>query len=138
VALCVLRRGDEILVFEGCDPSVPERFYRPFGGGVEYGELSRDAVRREMREELGIELLEPRLIATLENIFEYGGEPQHEICFIYEAEPADPAFLELDSPPATEANGERLVSSWRPLSELLEGPSPLYPTGLPELLAARV
>ena len=38
IAICVLRRHDEILVIEGRDESRDLTFYRPLGGGIEFGE----------------------------------------------------------------------------------------------------
>jgi hypothetical protein len=38
VALCVFRNNDGILVFEGYDDVKGETFYRPPGGGIEFGE----------------------------------------------------------------------------------------------------
>jgi ADP-ribose pyrophosphatase YjhB (NUDIX family) len=136
VALWLAMRGDELLVFEGQDASEPRPFYRPLGGGIEFGELSVDAVVREVREELGIELLRPRLLTTLENVFSFEGEQRHEIVFLYLAEPADRAFYGQDRPPAVEADGSRIVTMWRPLSDFRDGSAVLYPEGLLEVLDA--
>jgi diadenosine tetraphosphate (Ap4A) HIT family hydrolase len=50
-ALCVLSRGEEILVGEGHDPDSGRTFLRPPGGEVEFGALAADAQEREGREE---------------------------------------------------------------------------------------
>lgn len=134
VALWLARRGDQVLVFEGVDRVKPETYYRPLGGGVEYGELSRDALVREIGEELGIELVEPRLLATLENVFTLEDELRHEIVFLYEAEPADASFYARDAPEATEANGDRIHTLWLPLDRVRAGAATLYPSGLLEVL----
>jgi len=136
VALWIARRGDEILVFEGWDSTEPGPYYRPLGGGIKFGELSRDAVVREVREELGVELIQPCLITTLENVFTFEGEPRHEIVFLYAGEPADPAFYRQERPPATEADGSRFAAMWRPLSDFRSGAAVLYPVGLLEVLDA--
>ncbi|WP_072482389.1 NUDIX domain-containing protein [Amycolatopsis australiensis] len=52
IVLGVIRRGDALLVFEGRDDVKGETCYRPLGGGIEHGERSEDALRREFREEL--------------------------------------------------------------------------------------
>ncbi len=70
ISLAVIRHDDRILVFEGHDPSRDERFYRPLGGGIESGERAEDAVKRELREEVGAELINVRYIGTLENLFD--------------------------------------------------------------------
>jgi 8-oxo-dGTP pyrophosphatase MutT (NUDIX family) len=134
VALCVLRRGNEVLVLRGFDPTRAGEYYVPVGGGVEYGELSRDAVRRAVREQLGIELGDARLLGILENIFTYAGSLCHEVCFIHEAEALDPAFYARPAPVALQPDGRRLQTEWRPLMAFGNGQSPLYPTGLLHLL----
>ncbi len=63
------------------------------GGGVEPGERIDDALRREVREELGIELasFEPLLFkdAILEKTFPDGSrQPLHMIFLIYRCSPA--------------------------------------------------
>jgi ADP-ribose pyrophosphatase YjhB (NUDIX family) len=73
IALCVIRRGDHLLVEHGFDPVKREHFFRPPGGGIEFGERAVDALRREIREEFGAELAGPRLLGVVENVFRYGG-----------------------------------------------------------------
>ena len=55
LALAVVRRDEELLLAEHYDSAEEYTFYRPIGGGIEFGEHSRDAVRREFREELDVE-----------------------------------------------------------------------------------
>ncbi len=38
LAIGVIRRGDELLVYEGHDASKNKTFYRPLGGGIDFGE----------------------------------------------------------------------------------------------------
>ncbi|MDX3188851.1 hypothetical protein PV458_10640 [Streptomyces sp. MN03-5084-2B] len=47
IVLAVLRRGDALLVFEAHDDVKGETFCRPLGGGIEFGERSIDALKRE-------------------------------------------------------------------------------------------
>ena len=133
-AVCVVRRGDEILVSAASDSVKGETFYGPLGGGVEFGELAADAVRREIREELGAELAEVRLLAVLENIFTYEGRPGHEITFVFLGTFADAALYERDELRWTESDGTLWVARWMPLEHFANGGPPLYPTGLYELL----
>ena len=51
IALCLFRHGSKVLVSDEVDPVSGERFHRPLGGGIEYGESSEEAVIREIREE---------------------------------------------------------------------------------------
>ena len=47
MAICIFRRGREILVVEGWDAIKGRNFYRPLGGEIQYGETSAGAVVRE-------------------------------------------------------------------------------------------
>ena len=136
IAICVIRKDDSIFVFEGRDESKNETFYRPLGGTIEFGEYSLDAVRREMREEVGAELLNLRYLGTLENIFIHERVQGHEIVLIYEADFADPAFYEKDSLTGYEDSGKPFQAMWVPLEQFRKSRSPLYPDGLFRLLEA--
>jgi ADP-ribose pyrophosphatase YjhB (NUDIX family) len=129
----VFWRGDEILVMEGYDPLKRETFYRPLGGGVEFGERVIDALRREMREELGAEIKDVRLLQVMENLFVFDGARGHEIVWMYDATLVDPAFYARDEIVINE-NGTRGRARWKPLSEFAAGRAILYPDGLLELL----
>ena len=55
VVAAIIRRGDEILVFQRTrHQSMPLKWEFP-GGKIEHGEQPRDALRRELDEELGID-----------------------------------------------------------------------------------
>jgi ADP-ribose pyrophosphatase YjhB (NUDIX family) len=85
-SLAIIRRDDgAILVSEDHDPSTGELFHRPLGGSVEFGERAADAATRELREELGAELVDVRLAGVLENLFTFNGEQGHEIVFVFHA-----------------------------------------------------
>ena len=135
IAICVLRRGSEILVFEARDSSANETFYRPLGGGVEFGELGAQAVVREIREEIGAEIVNVRYLATLENIFELEGAPGHEIVLVYEAEFAGSDVYERDAMTGAEDDGAPFDVKWISLEYFRAGKAPLYPDGLLELLS---
>ncbi len=134
LAIGVVRKGDTILVEKGYDPTKDERFFRPVGGGVEFGERSRDAVVRELREELGAEVVNPRLLGVLENIFTFDGEPGHEAVFVYEVDFADRALMDRPVIHGTESDGSRVEAVWKALSDFVPGHPPLYPDGLLDLL----
>lgn len=135
IALAIIRDGDRILVFEGFDPSKGERFYRPLGGGIEFGERGGTALARELREELGAEVTTPRYLATMENIFVYDGKPGHEICLLYETQFVDRHFYALEVLEGREADGSAYRAYWKRLADFADGPYPLYPEGLLALLS---
>ncbi len=136
LVLCIFRKAQQILVHESYDPIKGERFYRPLGGGIEFGEQSRDTAVREMKEELGAEICNLRYLGTIENIFSYNGNPGHEIVLLYEAGFVDSSIYEQESPPAQEIDGSSIKTVWLDLAGLESDDAlPLYPDGLRELLS---
>jgi ADP-ribose pyrophosphatase YjhB (NUDIX family) len=134
IALAVIRRADELLVFEANDPVKGERFARPFGGGIEFGERGADALRREFREELAAELCDIRLLGACEDIFEYLGEPYHEIAFVYETAFADPALYTSERFAVTDVGDPDIPGVWRSPAALAARGVSLYPEELRNLL----
>ena len=135
-AVCVCWRGDSILVAPDHDAVKDETFFGPPGGGIEFGERANDAVRREFREELDVELVELQLRGVLENLFTHNAEPGHEIVFVFEGRLADPALYDQDELIGREGT-QPFVARWIPLEEFaVAGAPPLYPHGLLELLRA--
>jgi ADP-ribose pyrophosphatase YjhB (NUDIX family) len=119
------------------DPSreCPE-FHRLVGGSVELGEWAVDAVVREIGEELGTTLREPRLLGVLENLFVYEGQPGHEIVFLYAGELADPGIIPLDGG-WFQDNGVPMFVEWRAVED--SGHTwPLYPGGVGDLVRSLV
>lgn len=136
IAICIFRHNDHILVAEGYDPVKNEYFYRPLGGGIEFGETSRDTIRREMMEEIHVEVERQSLkyLGTVENIFHFNGAVGHEIVFIYDGVLKDAALYEQALIRGKEANGDDICAVWKSLDDFGEGKLILYPTGLVELL----
>ena len=137
IALCVFRNKDRILVFEGYDTVKGETFYRSLGGGIEFGEKAEDTVRRELMEELNVEVGEVRYLGTLENIFTFNGNSYHEIVMVYDGALVDSGLYEQAVIVGKEANGDDIRATWKSLDEFGEGKSILYPTGLLELLVGK-
>lgn len=132
IALGVIRRHDEILVFEGYDPTKAQSFFRPLGGGINFGERGAEALGRELAEELGADVVEPRYLGTLENLFVYDGRPGHEICLIYEVTFRDRSLYEREQLEGREA-ASSFQAKWKRLSDFQNGDR-LYPEGLIDLL----
>ena len=134
IVLALIWRGEELLVFEGYDRADGGTFYRPLGGGIRFGERSDEALRRELREELGVELVGVRYLRTLENLFVHNGEPGHEIVQLYEATLADPSLYQREHFAVHEDGGLVLTARWMALNEFLGDGPPLVPAGLLPLL----
>ena len=133
LALCLFRHKGRILVSEAHDPVKDQRICRPIGGGIVFGESSSAALAREIREELGAELVNLHFVGTLENIFTYNGSPGHEIVLVYDGEFADRALYERAFIPGVESNGHPFRAEWRRIGSFSPD-LPLYPHGLQEML----
>lgn len=136
IVICVIRDGERIFVSEDAQPDTGEMFYRPLGGGIERGERSADAVVRELREEIGAELVDLRVLGTIENIFAFNGELGHEIVVVYEAQFADRSMYARERIDGWDGvnNKQPFVALWKPMRYFADGHAPLYPDGLFELL----
>jgi ADP-ribose pyrophosphatase YjhB (NUDIX family) len=133
----LIRRGDRILVERGRDEVKNETYYRLLGGTVEFGEKGAESVRRELLEELGAETEVGRLVATIENLFTYEGQPAHEICLVYECALRDQNLDRPDEWQAEERTPGGSVThdvEWRSLESFQRDGEILYPEGLLEVL----
>ncbi len=138
LAICVFRHNNHILVHQGYDQLKKEYFYRPLGGGIEFGETSMDAVCRELMEELNVEVDKESLkyLGTVENIFHFNGLPFHEIIMIYDGALKNSGLYEQASIVGKEAD-EEIEALWKNIDEFGEGKSILYPIGLLDLLISK-
>lgn len=98
LALGLIKRGsEEILVGEGHDSAKNQTFYRALGGGVEFGESSRDALQREFQEEIQAELTNVQYLGCVENRFTYEGKPGHELIQFYQCDFANQHFYQSET-----------------------------------------
>jgi ADP-ribose pyrophosphatase YjhB (NUDIX family) len=137
LALAVIRRGDELLVEDGEDPVKGENYLRLLGGGVDFGERGEEAVRRELHEEIGVELVDVRYLGAVENLFTFLGKPHHEVCLLYSARFADETRFDQDAFAGTDFVDGREVAvraRWVRVDEFHDG-CPLYPDGALDLIA---
>lgn len=134
LAICVFRNGDRILVGEGYDSVKKQRFYRPLGGTIEFGELSRDAIVREIREEINADIVNLRYLTTIETVFVCEAGPGHEVVMVYEADFADRSIYEKPALSGIEDGSLHFEAVWKPLEDFVGGDPPLYPEGLLEFL----
>ncbi|MGN7861785.1 NUDIX domain-containing protein [Microbacterium sp. 22303] len=103
----------------------PLGYHRLIGGSVELGETHREAIVREVDEELGARILDLTYLRTVENIFHLNGELGHEIVALYSGN--------LEPAPATEggtlmeSDGSVIPVAWRPFDDS-DVDIPLYPS----------
>jgi 8-oxo-dGTP pyrophosphatase MutT (NUDIX family) len=131
----VFSNGSQILVGEARDVVKNQTFHRPIGGEIHFGETSERAMRREIDEELGLEVSDLRLLGVTENVFTFEGEQGHEIVFVFDARFSDAAVYSMPSLQGVESTQEAFRAVWRDPHAAEGGAVPLYPDGLRELLA---
>ncbi|TDL82721.1 NUDIX hydrolase [Peribacillus frigoritolerans] len=134
LVICPFQKDNRILVAEGFDESKGDHYYRPIGGGIEFGESSADALKREVEEEIQATISNISYLGTIENIFQFNGKQGHEIVQVCHAEFADSTIYELESFEGIEDNGTTLKLYWKSLSEFEDGNLRLVPENLLELL----
>ena len=131
-AAAVFMHQGRVLVHQVENESSGETWYIPPGGGIEYGESSLEALKREIREEFGWSTRDERLIGASESFHTINGKQEHEIVFIYFATPVDDAVLEENEFLVLEEDGRKQLYTWKNFETLKKTGSLLYPKGLLE------
>jgi 8-oxo-dGTP pyrophosphatase MutT (NUDIX family) len=108
---------------------------RPLGGSVEFGELSEIAVKREFKEELGVDIAIVSGPLVFENLYTHGGADGHEVIFVSEVDFPLTTSMAGDHIVFYESDGTSNVARWYDPDELdQEGNLQLYPKGLKSAL----
>ena len=87
------------------------------GGRVEFGENASDALRREVREELGEPATIGRLLITADNLFELDGRRMQEVSLYFLVELDEDSPI-LDRDDMFEGAEPNVVLEWIPVDEL--------------------
>ncbi|BCB04298.1 NUDIX hydrolase [Bacillus sp. KH172YL63] len=103
------------------------------GGRVVLGEPSRESLKREMLEELGVHVDVGRLLMVNENFFPYKEWNFHEMGMYYEVSTENNRLFQEGEFQGME--GDRLLYKWYPIDELNE--VELYPVEAKTLLEGR-
>jgi 8-oxo-dGTP pyrophosphatase MutT (NUDIX family) len=94
IVLGIVKKDNKILVSKGYDKVKDEIFYRSIGGGIEFLENSKEALKREFKEELNIEIGVGEFLGISENIFTYNGKNAHELILFYNVNIKDEDYKE--------------------------------------------
>lgn len=128
-AMVVIRRpSDGAYLVSGDVDEDGAGYERPLGGHIEVGERAAETARRELREEIGEELREVRLLDVIENLFVLNGRHGHEIVFVFRADLADPEAYEVEQRAILDDPSGRIRVRWR-------GPAETTPRLVPDGIA---
>lgn len=131
ISILLVKHDNKVLVVKGYDDVKKEYFYRPLGGGIEFGELSIDAIKREIKEELKADLKNIELVDVLENVFTFNGALGHEVVFVYKGDFKDKDLYQKDVLQVyTSMKHEKAY--WVDIREFKK--SNIYPTGIEKYL----
>ncbi len=110
-----------------------EDFWSLPGGRGEWFEHSIDTLKREMIEEIGVEVEVGPLLWVVENFYTYDSQKRHELALYYRMIlPEECRYINAAGPFAGVEEGVPLTFRWFHLDEI-EGLT-LYPSFLPEML----
>jgi putative intracellular protease/amidase/ADP-ribose pyrophosphatase YjhB (NUDIX family) len=124
----------QFLYHQGYDRIKKEAYYRPLGGGIEFAEQGTYTLKREIQEELGLEVTVHQLLASFENIFKFEERNGHEVIMLFKAEFNDKSAYEKDEFELYETGHSIARAVWRSIDEIKAEGANLYPAGLEELI----
>lgn len=124
IVLGVAIKDGKLLVSEAYDSVKNNYFYRCLGGGIEFQETSIDALKREFKEEINIDIEVGELLGVAENIFTYNGKKGHEIVFFYEINIPENLYQEKY---IQDEDGEIGEAVWVDINDFKNGSKILYP-----------
>ncbi|MDZ7959983.1 MAG: NUDIX domain-containing protein [Aulosira sp. DedQUE10] len=127
LVLGLIRDGERIFVSEGYDPVKQSTFYRALGGGVEFGETSHLALKREFQEEIQADLTNIRYLGCIENLFTFNARQGHEIIQLYQCDFAEPKFYQLESLIFSESETHKHRALWLSIERFKSGELRLVP-----------
>lgn len=124
IVLGVIKHSNKLLVSKGYDKSKDQEFYRCIGGGIEFCETSENALKREFKEEINIDIKIGDFLGISENIFTYEGKDAHELVLFYEAFIDDKDYKEKY---LRVEEGEESEAEWIDIERFKNGEFILYP-----------
>ena len=109
-----------------CHTKGAENTYLP-GGHVEFGELAKQSLERELKEELGVRSKVGRFLGVVEHSFRQKGKKHCEINLVFEVE-----IKGLNVSRSPESKEDYIEFKWVPMSRL--GSSRIEPAVLKKFL----
>ncbi len=104
---------------------------------MEPGETPEQAVRRELREELDIDIGELQSLGPVDHVWFWKGREIHERAWLFLGNSScDGRLARGDTPDIIEPDGDHFTTVWLTLAEAAAGPPKLCPPLPKEVLGA--
>jgi 8-oxo-dGTP pyrophosphatase MutT (NUDIX family) len=116
-SVAVLLNGTKVLIHK----SPKDNFWALSGGRVEFNEPANQTVKREMQEELGIDVCVERLLWIVESFFDYNDKSYHELgCYFLVSAPIPANFYtEIKTFAGIEPDKD-LIFKWHEIAALTD------------------
>ena len=124
IVLGLAIKDNKILADEGYDTVKQKLFYRIPGGGIEFLETAEQALIREFKEELNVDIKIIEKLDVIESIFVYEGKEAHEIIFIYKIEIPEE---QLQEEYIVVEDGEESITKWVDKDDIMNGNKIMFP-----------
>ena len=124
IVLGIAIRNNKLLVSECFDKVKNKKFYRCLGGGIEFLEKATDALKREFKEEINIDIIVDSFLGVSENIFTFQGKKAHELVFYYKISISEENYKE-EYVQIDENSVDKAI--WIDINEFKNGNKILYP-----------
>ncbi|MBU2229014.1 NUDIX domain-containing protein [Patescibacteria group bacterium] len=92
------------LLMCGSNDKVPVHFLP--GGHLEFGETLEECLKREIKEEAGVEVESMNFLKLFENTYKWRGKEHHEINLVHEV------FLKIKGPEEIKAQEDHIKFAW--------------------------
>ena len=110
----VIRNGDKVLLHKNMN----DDFYAVPGGRIKIGEDSISAIKRELFEEICVNINVDKMIGLVENFFEYNGNKHHEVMIVFSSSfDEDSEFYNQEVIKGIEKDGE-LNLVWKSIEDI--------------------
>ena len=127
---------NKILVCEVLDDEGVLKGWCPLGGGIEFGETSEEALKREMFEEAGCQVLISGEPMICDNIFEHHGVKGHELIVAFHITFSDPQMYQKKRFQIQEDKGSWHWVEWMDMATFQGGKAVFFPPALAKQLFA--
>ncbi|MBA3662571.1 MAG: NUDIX domain-containing protein [Gammaproteobacteria bacterium] len=126
----IAKQEDRLLVCEVLNDQGELKGWCPLGGGIEFGETSENALKREISEELGCGIFITGDPFICENIYEHHGFTGHDIVLAFPINFDDPEIYAKKRVQICESCGSLHWVEWIEMERFRSGEEKLFPPAL--------